>query len=236
MTTLTVEDQLSQIQDSLAVIHEELAIIRKTRDELQDLKEDLSIVAKDVFKTLVLEMEEISPYMNNGELIDLLKRVVRNTGSFNKLLMQLESIEDFITDATPLGKQVFNDSVAQLQKFQDKGYFEYANELGGILDNITKNFSPEDVRLLTENIVTILQTVKNLTQPDMLKAVNNAATIFKHLDPAEVEEYSLWRVIKEVNSSEMRRAWGLFYTFLKNLSQLNEDKALTTETNKEKGG
>lgn len=236
MTTLTVEDQLSQIQESLATIHEELAIIRKTRDEIQDLRNDLSIVAKDVFKTLVLEMEEISPYINNGELMDLLKRVARNTGSFNRLLMQVESIEDFITDATPLGKQVFNDSVAQLQKFQDKGYFEYAHELGGILDNITKNFSPEDVRLLTENIVTILQTVKNLTQPDMLKAVNNAAVIFKHLDPAKVEEYSLWRVIKEVNSSEMRRAWGLFYTFLKNLSQLNEDKALTTETKKEIGG
>ncbi len=117
-----------------------------------------------------------------------------------------------------------------LHKFEQKGYFEYVSEMGGILDNVTKNFSPEDVRLLSDNIVSILMTIKNLTQPDMLKAVNNAAAIFKHLDPAEVEEYSLWRVVKEVNSPEMRRAWGLFYTFLKNLSQSEEDAALTTET------
>jgi len=227
--TITIEDQLSEIQTSLAAVQEELSIIRRTRDEIQDLKEDLSIVVKDVFKTTVLEMEEISPYINNGELVDLLKRSTRNIGTFNKLLMQLESIQDFITDATPIGKEVLNDSIAQLQVFQEKGYFEYAKELGSILDNITENFSPEDVRLLADNIVTILQTVKNLTQPDMLKAIDNAAAIFKHLDPNEVEEYSLWRVIKEVNSPEMRRAWGLFYTFLKNLTQLKEEPTSTTK-------
>lgn len=230
MQTLAVEDQLAEIQDSLAAIREELRVIRRTRDEIQDLKEDLSLVVKDVLKSSVEEMEEISPYINDGELVDLLKRVVRNIGGFNRLLMQLESVEDFISDATPVGKELFNDAIARLQTLQEKGYFEYAHEVGGILDNITESFSPEDVRLLAENIVTILQTVKNLTQPDMLKAVNNAATIFKHLDPAEVEEYSLWRVVREVNSPEMRRAWGLFYTFLKNLSQLREERILTPET------
>jgi uncharacterized protein YjgD (DUF1641 family) len=222
MSTLTIEDQLSQIQESLAAVQDELSIIRRTRDEIQDLKEDLSIVVKDVFKTLVLEMEEISPYIDNGELVDLLKRTVRNTGSFNKLLIQLESIEDFITDATPVGKAVLNDAIAQMQTFQEKGYFDYARELGGIIDNITENFSPEDV-------VTILQTVKSLTQPDMLLAVNNAATVFKHLDPSQVEEHSLWRVLREVNSPEMRRAWGLFYTFLKNMSQIQEEPNLTSK-------
>lgn len=229
MSTLTIEDQLSQIQESLAAVQDELSIIRRTRDEIQDLKEDLSIVVKDVFKTLVLEMEEISPYIDNGELVDLLKRTVRNTGSFNKLLIQLESIEDFITDATPVGKAVLNDAIAQMQTFQEKGYFDYARELGGIIDNITENFSPEDVRLLSENVVTILQTVKSLTQPDMLLAVNNAATVFKHLDPSQVEEHSLWRVLREVNSPEMRRAWGLFYTFLKNMSQIQEEPNLTSK-------
>ena len=178
MTTITVENQLTQIQDSLAAIQEELRIIRRTRDELEDLKEDLSLVAKDVLKNLLVEMEEISPYLNNAEVADFLKRVVRNTGGFNRLLMQLESIEDFITDATPVGKTVFNDSVAMLHKFEQKGYFEYVSEMGGILYNVTKNFSPEDVRLLSDNIVSILMTIKNLTQPDMLKAVNNAAAIF----------------------------------------------------------
>ena len=230
MPTITVEEQLTQIQDSLSGIQEELSVLRRTRDEIQDLKEDLSLVAKDVLKNLLVEMESMSPYMDNGEAIDLLKRVVRNMPAFNRLLMQLESIEDFITDATPVGKEVFNDLVGLLHNCEQKGYFEYLREMGGILDNVTENFSPDDVRLLSENIVSILMTIKNLTQPDMLKAVNNAAVIFKHLDPAEVEEYSIWRVVKEVNSPEMRRAWGLFYTFLKNLSQLKQEATLTTES------
>ena len=44
------------------------------------------------------------------------------------------------------------------------------------------SFSPEDVKHLGDNIVTILNTIKNLTQPDMLHAINNAVTVYKNID------------------------------------------------------
>lgn len=77
------------------------------------------------------------------------------------------------------------------------------------------------MKLLSDNIVTIMQTIKNLTQPDMLKSINNAVEVFKNIDMDDIPEYSLWRTLKEINSVEGRKAIGFVFTFLKNVSSNN---------------
>ena len=213
-----VSAQLSAIQAQLGEITNDLAVIRKTREEIEDLKADLSFVVKDVFSTAVCELEEVSPFVKTDEISLLFKRILRNLGNFNEMLGQLESARDLIADVEPLGKEVFKDGLHLLDDLDRKGYFAYARELKSIMDNVIDHFSVEDVRLLSDNVVTILETVKSLTQPEMLSAVNNAASIFQHLDPTDIEEYSMFRVMKEANSKEMRRAMGLFFTFLKRIS------------------
>jgi uncharacterized protein YjgD (DUF1641 family) len=49
----------------------------------------------------------------------------------------------------------------------------------------------------------------------MLGAMNNAVEIFKNTDPHNIEEYSLWRVFREMRKPEMRRGIGFIITFLK---------------------
>ena len=88
-----------------------------------------------------------------------------------------------------------------------------------IIDNIITHFSTEDVKLLADNVVTILETVKNLTQPDMLQAINNAVAVYKNLDVENIEEYSIWRVMKEMGTPEMKRGIGFLIAFLKNMAK-----------------
>jgi uncharacterized protein YjgD (DUF1641 family) len=56
--------------------------------------------------------------------------------------------------------------------------------------------------------------------------VNNAMHIFKNMEIENVPEYSLWKLMKEINKPEMRRALGFMVVFIKNVSnsqnQLNE--------------
>jgi uncharacterized protein YjgD (DUF1641 family) len=88
-----------------------------------------------------------------------------------------------------------------------------------IIENIVTHFSAEDVKLLADNVVTILETVKNMTQPEMLKAINNAVNVYKNLDVDNIEEYSLWKAFRELRSPEMRKGIGFIMTFLKNVSK-----------------
>jgi uncharacterized protein YjgD (DUF1641 family) len=92
------------------------------------------------------------------------------------------------------------------------------------MDNIISSYPPEDVRALADNVVTILDTVKNITQPDMLNAINNAVSIFKNLDTDNIQEYSLWKVFREMNTPEMKRGLGFIMTFMKNLSKESLNK------------
>ncbi len=81
------------------------------------------------------------------------------------------------------------------------------------------SFSVEDVKLLGENIVTILETVKTLTQPEMLVAVNNAVSVYKNLDINIEEDVSYWKLLKEANSQEAKRGFAFGLQFLKNLAR-----------------
>lgn len=211
-------ERLAAVDRKLDIILEEVAEMRRIRREVEELKDDLALVGKDVFSTVVGEMEEVAPFVRSGDFAALLKKLVRNTNNLNELLTQLESGRDFLNDATPLARKLFHDVLVELNELDEKGYFAIACELRRALDNVVGEFTVEDVHLLANNLVAILQTVKNLTQPEVLQSINNAVEIYKKIDFDSVEEYTFWKAFREVNKPEMRRGLGFLIKFLRNLS------------------
>ena len=66
-----------------------------------------------------------------------------------------------------------------------------------------------------------LETIKSITQPEMMRAVNNALNIYQKLDVENIPEYSVFKAMKEMRTPEMKRGIGFMITFLKNLSNEN---------------
>jgi uncharacterized protein YjgD (DUF1641 family) len=66
-----------------------------------------------------------------------------------------------------------------------------------------------------------METLKNMTQPEMMRAMNNALNIYQKLDVENIPEYSLWKAMKEMRTPEMKQGIGFMITFLKNLSKEN---------------
>jgi uncharacterized protein YjgD (DUF1641 family) len=215
---VSLHQRLDALDQKLDRVLAEIDEVRRIRREVEELKEDLARVGKDLFQTAANELEGVAPFVNTGDFAALAKRLMRNVNSLNELLVQLESAREFLADATPLGRQWFSGCLAQLDALDRKGYFAMARELQRALDNVVANFTVEDVRLLADNLVTILQTVKNLTQPQMLHSINNAVEVYQKIDFNTMEEYSLWRAVREANKPEMRRGLGFLIVFLRNLS------------------
>ena len=212
-------ERLDALDRKLDLVLAEVEEVRRIRREVEELKEDLARVGKDLFRTAVTELDEVAPFVGTGDFSALLKRLVRNTNNLNELLVQLESARDLLHDATPLARELFSDGLAKLDEFDRKGYFAMGRELGRAMDNVVTHFTPEDARRLADNIVVMMETFKNLTQPEMLLAVNNAMEIYRKLDFAKMEEVSLWRAFRELNKPEMRRALGFLLSFLRNLAE-----------------
>lgn len=211
-------ERLDALDRKLDRVLEEVEEVRRFRREIDELKEDLTRVGREVMTSTITELEDVAPFVRTGDFADLAKRLVRNTNSLTELLVQLEGARDFLQDATPLARQLMSDSLEQLDRMDRKGYFAMGRELARALDQVVGEFTVEDVRLLGDNLTVILRTVKNLTQPEMLQAINNAVEIYKKVDFDTIEEFSFWKAFREVNKPEMRRGLGFLIVFLRNLS------------------
>ncbi|MCF6239438.1 MAG: DUF1641 domain-containing protein [Candidatus Marinimicrobia bacterium] len=218
MTDHDISKQLAEIQASLAELSTEMALVRKQRREMEDLKEDLTRVAKDLFAGAIEEFEEIAPFVKTGDFLHLVKLILRNTNNITAVIGKLESTLDFFEDFKPIGKELFSDVLEKLDEFDRAKYFEFAGEALHISDNIVAHFSTDDVKLLADNIVPILETVKSITQPEMMSAIKNAVTVFDKMDTDNIQEVSIWKALRELNTPEMKRGLGFMIAFMKNIS------------------
>jgi uncharacterized protein YjgD (DUF1641 family) len=220
MADTHVQTQIDEINRKLDIILEEVYAQKQTRESIYDLADDVSIVGKDIFKNTVNELDKAGVEIDSDAIAGIGIKLIRNIGNINELLETMESLQDFLKDASPILHQVGLDAVHKMHALEEKGYFDFLRELGYLMDNIVTYFSKEDVRALADNIVFILETIKNLTQPDMLKAINNATTIYKNLDMEEVEEYSIFKAMMELRKPEMKKGIGFMVTFLKRMAEV----------------
>ncbi len=224
-----IEAQLNEINKKLDLLTEQAAITARRQREFEEFKDDLQRIGTDIIQTAVVELDEVANHFDASDLLHLVKKVLRNVRNISKMFDQLESANDFIKDFAPSGKVAFLELLSTFDEMDRKGYFEFIKESGKIVDKVVTSFSVEDIRLLGDNIVSIMNTVKSLTQPDMLAAMNNAVSIYKNLDFEIDEKVSYLKLFKEAKTPEMRRGIAYGIQFLKKLSANVEEQNLPEE-------
>ena len=218
----SIQTQIDALNDKVDLILEYVNQQRLKSQSVDDLIADVSIVGKDMYDSAVTELDNRSIEIDPEDVKMIALKLIRNVRNINNVLDTFESTADFLKDASPIMNEMVIDMIKKLHEFDQKGYFEFFAEAGNILDNVVTHFSREDVKLLADNIVPMLETVKSLTQPEMLKSVNNAVKIFSRLEMDSAPEYSIWKLMREMNKPEMKRAIGFMVTFMKSMSQSEE--------------
>jgi uncharacterized protein YjgD (DUF1641 family) len=177
-------------------------------------------VINDLYRVSVQQLGEIQNDVQLEDLLLLLKRLMRSTRSISELLNQLESMSDLIKDISPLGKEMFGEAVTQLDALDRKGYFGFLRQGQYIVDQIVTSFSEEDVRQLGDNIVLILNTVKALTQPEMMTLANNLTQGFQEAE-TEIEQLptSMLGLLGQMRDPDVRRGLALTMNMLKRISK-----------------
>jgi len=222
MEDKNLQIQIDEINKKLDIIIEEIELQKRHRREIEDLKEDLMRVGKDVYDSTILELEEVHDQIKSGDMLHLFKKILRNVNNITKTFEQLENFKDFIQNFAPVSRELFLDFMNKLNEYDKKGYFEFAKEFSKISDNVVTSFTVEDVKNFGDNIAAILNTIKNLTQPDVLHALNNAVNVYKNLDIEISEKVSIFSLMKELNNPEVKKGLSFGIKFLKNIVQSQE--------------
>ena len=222
MSEEVTNTQLNDINRKLDLVIEHVIQQKQKQQVLEDLVDDLSIIGKDVVQNSVIQLDKAGVEVDSEAILNLLFKLIRNIDVINETFDTLISFNDLIKDIEPIVSQVGLDSIKKLNELDEKGYISFIKEIYKITDNIVANFSAEDVKNLSENIVPIINTVKNLTQPEILSVANNAVSVYKNIDANKIPKYSLWKVFKDFKSPEIMKTLGFTLTFLKNMTKENK--------------
>jgi hypothetical protein len=80
-------ERLEALDRKLDRALEEVDEIRRIRGEVEELKDDLARVGKDLFRTAATELEDVAPFVGTGDFAALAKRLMRNVNTMNELLV-----------------------------------------------------------------------------------------------------------------------------------------------------
>lgn len=220
-----LERKLDAISGQLAVVTEELREQRLRREQWDELRADLAPIATEAMVLASRELEEVQDFVRPEDLLRLLRRILRNTNRIEASMEKYESFMEFLDDAGGLTSEAFAKLLALLEEYEQKGYFEFIGATAGVVDRIVTGFSEEDVESLGDNVVLILQTVKEMTQPEimailyrMIEAIQRQQAVIE----AEAEEPpSFFTIAKQMRDPEIRRGMSRALNTLKAVSDVD---------------
>lgn len=219
MSDKLLEEQIREVNRKLDLILEDASTQRQHREALDDLIDDVSVISKDVFKQTVIQLDDAGIELDGEAVRDLGLRLLRNINNMGMVLEFLESFSDLAKDVTPVIKQIGLDGVQKFHEFEQKGYFEVLNQLVKTFDTIISRYSKEDLERLSENLIPVLDTLFSIADPKLLSKINSATIALKEIDPDNIEEVSVWRLMRQLNKPEIRKSIGFVMAFLQNLSK-----------------
>jgi len=183
-------------------------LAERQRQERAELVRDVTPIANQAFHIAIEQLEEVQEYVDLADLLRLLKRLLRNARNLERMLDQLEAVSDLANTLGPLTDQAFEKSVDALAEMERRGYFAFARGGAHILDALVTSFGEEDVRRLGDNIVLIANTVKDMTQPEILSFVRNTLVLAEQeLDrPLDTSTLGL---LRQMGDPRVRRGLAL---------------------------
>ncbi len=227
-----LERKLDAMSGQLDLIAEELREQRLRRQQWDELRSDLSPIAAEAMTLASNELESIQEFVQPEDMLRLLRRILRNTKNIEDGMARYESLMDFLDDAGTLTTEAFVKMMNTLESFEQRGYFEFANAGLGIVDQVVTAYSKEDVEALGDNVVQMLDIVKNLTQPEMLAVATRMLDAVQRqqaaaeLEPAEPP--GLFALAGQIRDPEVRRGLARALNTFKVVSASETETAANT--------
>ena len=193
---------------------------RRRQEELKELQNDLIPIMNHMFKLSIDELAEIGNDFELEDILFLVKRLLRDTHLLVNMLDQLESMAALSKDVEKLIQPIFNNAVQSLDELEHKGYFAFARGLWYITERVTDEFDENDVRELGDNIVTILNTVRNMTQPQIMNMANN---MVERIEAPVEDNVSTWQLFREFRDPQVRKGLARMLTVVRTFADDTEN-------------
>lgn len=200
--------KIDSLDSQVAYLTEQAQLAEISRQERAELMEGMMPIAKDVMRIASDQLEEVQEYVDLEDLLRLVKKLARHRPQLEMLVDQIDTVTDLIEVIGPITREGMDKMTAVFTELERKGYFEFAQSGMHMLDTVVTSFTREDVDRLGENIVLILNTVKEMTQPEIMTFIRNTLLVAEK----EVEkpvDISYLALINQMRDPAVRRGLAL---------------------------
>jgi uncharacterized protein YjgD (DUF1641 family) len=213
-TLLELNQKLDKLVVQVEFLTEEALRQKRRQQEWDELKDDLIPIGSEAFRLTVEQLNEVEQYAQLEDVLRLVKRLLRNTRNLELMLDQLESMAELVQDVSPLSRDAFMTLMVRLNEMEQKGYFVFLQGGLDIADRVVTSFNEEDVRQLGDNVVLILQTVKEMTQPQIMGMLRHTAQAVNEEEPVDT---SLLGIVRQLNDPSVKKGLAKTLQVLKSV-------------------
>lgn len=138
-----------------------------------------------------------------GRKLDLLtEQVALLTEQARQAQERRAEWDELRADVVPLSRDAFLTLMARLDEYERRGYFEFAKGGAEVLDRVVSAFGEDDLHQLGDNIVLMLTTIREMTQPELMRMLRRTALVAREEEP---EDVSLLQLFKRLNDPAVKR-------------------------------
>lgn len=116
-------------------------------------------------------------------------------------------------ELAPVARVAMGAAIERLDGLERDGTLAFVRELGGVGRRVVESFGPADVRQLGDAVVAILETVRALTQPDMLRVAADAADAIQHAEATK--PMGLFGMMRATKDDDVQRGMAVMMEVLR---------------------
>jgi uncharacterized protein YjgD (DUF1641 family) len=172
-----LNQKIDALTAQVAYLTEQAQIAERGREERTELVDSMMPVAREAMRVASEQLEDVQRYMDPDDLLRLFKKLIRHAPQMDMLLDTLDGVSDLATEVNHITREGMDKAAFLMEELDKKGYFTFARGGMRMVDNVVCSFSEADVDHLGDNIVLILNTVKDMTQPEIMNFVRNTLLV-----------------------------------------------------------
>lgn len=205
-TTLNVdrltglEAKLDRLASQVDYLTERAREDARRREATSELVSDLSPIAGQAM-SMVTEQLATSD-IDTGRLLQLLVRFAETAETLEAALTQLEAAHQLVDDVMPLTGEALATVTDALAHLEARGYFGFLREGAGVLDRIVTTYGEDDIRALGDNIVLILDTIRQMTQPEIMGMLSRTV---HSMEEDDVDSTSFFQLARQMRDPAVKR-------------------------------
>jgi uncharacterized protein YjgD (DUF1641 family) len=184
-----------------------------------DLVAEAGPILRSAYESAAARLDERS--IDLESITSLLLKLGEMAPELEALLDTARAGTELVGEIGGLSSDAFAKLIAATEELDRRGYFAWIKGGVEVIDRIITGFDEDDVQALGDNVVLIFETIKEMTQPEVMRMLQRSARMMRE-DVQPPEKLSMFRLLRELRDPEVKLAIYRTLTMLKGMSGADE--------------